>query len=346
MPTLPQGRQLVLSFSLILSCVVIGVSISLLFAPKPQDPDDNSEAWQDWREEHNSYLRPRDYAPFDYDGIGYRVVPILGLVASASNFLIVAPLLIAPILSPKTIISAVAIEAPCIYFVSFLWVATGAYAEHSIQSGTNCYPVPIGAFFSLVSSGWGEAVANTFKGPYCTEHKVLEGISFINWIQLMLYANTLMTVATICHVRKHRVWLCPVKELPRFSAPALTFGPRPDIGFDTSFVAKSNESMVPILGDSTQPVDSRSSHQFRSRIAFPPHPPARPGVPLSTSSSSPLPSSDSIASLVPMAATRHDVATPQNATGYPRPDTGHRRLTRGEPPTYSGPGSTYELISV
>ncbi|KAH9007141.1 hypothetical protein EDB86DRAFT_3097635 [Lactarius hatsudake] len=310
MPTLPQGRLLVLSFSLILSCVVIGVSISLLFAPRPPDIDDyrynypNSDAWEDWGD-----FPIRDFGlPFDYDGIGFRVVPVLGLVASASNFLIVVSLLVAPIMNPKTIISVVAIEAPCIYFVSFLWLATGAYAEHSIQSGTNCFLVPV--------------------GPYCTEHKVLEGISFINWIQLMLYANTLMTVATICHVRKHRVWLCPVKELPRFSAPAITFGPRPDIGFDTPFMAKSNESTVPILGDSTQPEDSRASHQFRSRIAFPPHPPTRPRFPLSASSSSPLPSSDS--------------SRLSNSHG----DTGHRILTRGEPPTYSGPGSTYELISV
>ncbi|KAH9062028.1 hypothetical protein EDB87DRAFT_1608957 [Lactarius vividus] len=330
MPTLPQGRLLVLSFSLILSCVVIGVSIGLLFAPSQEDEEQYPHYpndW-DWREEHDSSFRPRDFGPYiDFDDTGLRVVPILGLIASASNFFVVAPLLVAPILNPKTIISAVAIEAPFIYFVSFLWLATGVYAELSIQSGTNCFSIPP-------------------VGPYCSEHKVLEGISFINWIQLMLYANTLMTVATICHVRKHRVWLCPVKELPRFSAPALTFGPRPDIGFDAPFMAKSNESTVPILGDSIQPVDSRTLHQFRSRIAFPPHPPTRPGLPLSASSSSPSPSSDSIASLVPMAVTRPDVATPQNTTGYPQPDTGHRILTRGEPPTYSGPSSTYELIPV
>ena len=157
----------------------------------------------------------------------------------------------------------------------------------------------------------------------------------------MLYANTLMTVATICHVRKHRVWLRRVTELPTFSAPALTFGPQPDTGFDSPFVAKSNES---ILGDSTQPVDLRASHQFRSRIAFPPHPPARPEIPLSASPSPPP--SDSTASLVPTVATQPDVATPRNTTSYPRSDMDHRMLTTGEPPTYSGPGSTYELITV
>jgi hypothetical protein len=159
----------------------------------------------------------------------------------------------------------------------------------------------------------------------------------------MLYANTLMTVATICHVRKRRVWLRRVTELPTFSAPALTFGPRPDFEFDTVFMAKSNESTVPILGDSTQLEESRSSHQFRSRIAFPPpHPSARPGVRLSASSSPPIPLSESTASLVPTTETQPDAATPQNTTGY----QGRRMLTTGEPPTYSGPGSTYELSAV
>jgi len=267
----------------------------------------------------------RDFGgPFDYDGSGFHVVPILSLVASVSNFIIIATLLIAPIMHPKTFISTVAIEAPCIYLVSFMWVASGAYAEISIASGTNCYPAPS-------------------PGSYCSEHKVLEGISFINWIQLMLYANTLMTVATICHVRKHPVWLRRVTELPRFSAPALTFGPRPDIE-DSVFITKSNESRPLVLGGPSQPVDSRSPHQFRSRIAFPPHPPARPGVRLSNSSSPPIPLSDSTVSLVPTVATQSDAATTQNTTSYPRPDMGH--LTTGEPPTYSGPGSTYELITV
>jgi hypothetical protein len=222
-------------------------------------------------------------------------------------------------MNPKTFITTVAIEAPCIYLVSFMWLATGAYAEHSIESGTNCYPMPS-------------------VGAYCSEHKVLEGISFINWIQLMLYANTLMTVATICHVRKHRVWLRRVTELPTFSAPALTFGPRPDFEFDPAFMAKSNESTVPILGGSMRPEESHSSRQFRSRIAFPPpHPSARPGIRLSASSSPPIPFSESTASLVPTTATQPDAA--QNTTGC----QGHRMLTTGEPPTYSGPGSTYEL---
>ena len=202
----------------------------------------------------------------------------------------------------------------------------------------------------------GETMADAFKGSYCSEHKVLEGISFINWIQcalpywsslytllnedsVMLYANTLMTVATICHVRKRPVWLRRVTELPTFSAPALTFGPRPDFEFDSVFMVKSNEST---LGDSTQPEESRGSHQYRSRIAFPPpHPSARPGVRLSASSSPRIPLSESTTSLV-HAVSQSDAATPQNTTSYPS----HRMVTTGEPPTYSAPASTYELVTV
>ena len=158
---------------------------------------------------------------------------------------------------------------------------------------------------------------------------------------MMLYANTLMTVAIICHVRKHRVWLRPVRELPKFSAPALTFAPPPDTEFDSPFLAKSNESL-PILGGSTQLVDPRTLLQFRSRITFPPHPPARPGIVGSASSLLPLPS-DSAASLLPTGATHTDVATPHNINSYPM---GHHILTTGEPPTYSGPGSTQDLIAV
>ncbi|KAF8271728.1 hypothetical protein EI94DRAFT_1719895 [Lactarius quietus] len=231
-------------------------------------------------------------------------------------------------MNPKTFISTVAIEAPCIYLVSFMWLATGAYSEHSIQSGTNCFPVPS-------------------VGSYCSEHKVLEGIAFINWIQLMLYANTLMTVATICHVRKHRMWLRRVTELPTFSAPALTFDPRPDVEFDSVFVAKTNDSRLPILGDPLQSVDSHSPHQFRSRIAFPPtDPPARSRIRLSASSSPPIPFSESTTSLVPTVATQPDAETPQNTSSYSRPDMDHHTHATGEPPTYSGPGSTYELVTV
>ncbi|KAI0301859.1 hypothetical protein B0F90DRAFT_256055 [Multifurca ochricompacta] len=87
MPTLPQGRLLVLSFSLVLSCVVIGVSFSLLYAPKPgniPESDEYNVLAMKWR--RFDYLLARDPDPFfDYDGDGFRTVPILGMVTSALN---------------------------------------------------------------------------------------------------------------------------------------------------------------------------------------------------------------------------------------------------------------------
>lgn len=84
------------AFSLILSCVVIGVSISLLFSPKPDSIEPvpyDSDAWLAWSGEHDMSIRTRDPgSDYDYDGIGFRNSPILGLVASASNFVIIAPL--------------------------------------------------------------------------------------------------------------------------------------------------------------------------------------------------------------------------------------------------------------
>ncbi len=87
------------AFSLILSCVVIGISISLLFAPIPKDSENDEKSPYDggtfleWKRWHDSSFRTRDIGPYiDHDGIGYRTAPILALVATASNFLIITPL--------------------------------------------------------------------------------------------------------------------------------------------------------------------------------------------------------------------------------------------------------------
>ena len=161
---------------------------------------------------------------------------------------------------------------------------------------------------------------------------------------VMLYANTLMTVATICHVRKRSMWLRPPSELPRFAAPALTFGPKSDSVFDSAYINKTNESEVPILGASGQPVDSRTPSHFRSRIAFLAHPISRTGMP-PADPSLPRPS-DSVTSLVPSVSSQSEVTPSQNAPCHPRSSTGHRLVPMGEPPTYSGPGSNYELVAV
>ena len=181
----------------------------------------------------------------------------------------------------------------------------------------------------------------------------MEGFAFLNWIQralqclsirlnfidslaVMLYANTLMTVATICHVRKRSVWLLPVSELPSFGAPALTFDSEPDTAFDPSFIRKADESETPILGASRPNVSPRTPSHFRSRLAFPQFPNHRP----STLSAVPsvLSTSESVESLVPSESRQNDVDSLNL-----RSSMYHRVVPTGEPPTYSGPGAGYEI---
>ncbi len=156
----------------------------------------------------------------------------------------------------------------------------------------------------------------------------------------MLYANTLMTVATICHVRRRSVWLHSITELPTLGAPALTFDSEPDVPFMT----KTNESEVPILGTPRPNASSRPPSHFRSRLTFPQHSTHRTGM-LSTVPS-PLPTSESVESLVPsVSSTQPDVSS-QSPVSYHHPRTYHRIVPSGEPPTYSDPGADYESEAV
>ncbi|KAI0254230.1 hypothetical protein BJV78DRAFT_62539 [Lactifluus subvellereus] len=316
MPTLPQGRLLVLSFSIILSCAIVGVSIILFCAPKPSYLPPSSDGPTDVAIRGG---RPNlNFGPyFGPHTNGYRVIPILGMVSSVLNIVLASTLLIVSAMRRKTIVTSVAIEAPCIYVVSFVWLATGAYTQHNID------------------------IVPFIVDPSCTRRKVLAAVAFINWVQLMLYANTLMTVATICHVRKRGVWLRTVAELPTFSAPALTFDPKSDTESDSPFMTKTNESEIPILGGSSRrSLDTRTPSHFRTRIPFLS---TQPGT-LSTAPSPPplpLPLSHSDTSLVPTAATQSDLA-PQNTDDHPRSSTGHHIAPIGDPPTYSN----YELVVV
>ena len=163
-------------------------------------------------------------------------------------------------------------------------------------------------------------------------------------LPVMLYANTLMTVAIICHVRKRSMWLLPVSELPTFAAPALTFAPKWDVECDSSSSRiKTNESEAPVLGVSNQPVDLRPPSHFRSRVPFFSHPSGRIGTP-SAVPSQPRPSV-SAASLAPTVSTNSDDPSSQSAAGHSRSSTGLSTDPTGEPPTYSGPGSAYKLVA-
>jgi hypothetical protein len=150
----------------------------------------------------------------------------------------------------------------------------------------------------------------------------------------MLYANTLMTVATICHVRGRRMWFHPASALPSFAAPALTFSPKGDMEHNSPYMTKTNESQAPLLGVSSQPVNSPTRSQFRSRLSFPPNRFSRTGI--APADSSPQRQSDSAHSLARSTSTRSDVTPFQSTPSPPRPSNCHQLVPEGEPPTYSG----------
>jgi hypothetical protein len=261
--------------------------------------------------------------------------------------------------------------------VSFLWLITGIYTSNSMDVGlfmgasaASAYPPPPPSYAGLKKH------KPSIKGPSCMEHKLLAGIAFINWIQrtpqsldcptfaddfsVILYANTVMTVAIICHIRKQGVWLRPVTELPTFGAPALTFDSASDLEVESPLLLKTNDSEIFIHDVSSQAVDTRTPYHFRSRIPFTLStnrlllPSSHPPLQTETLSTAPSPSpplplpplpSDSVVSLIPTVSTQSDL-TPQNTDGYPRLNTDHCVALMGDPPTYSSPGLDYQLVAV
>lgn len=151
----------------------------------------------------------------------------------------------------------------------------------------------------------------------------------------MLYANTLLTVATICHVRRRPVWFHPVTELPTLGAPALTFDSEPEM---SPIMRQTNESETPILGNSRSNVNPRAPSHFRSRLTFPQHSIHQGRL----SALSPLPISESVESLAPSVSSTQADVTSQNPMSHSQLRTYPRIVPMGEPPTYSDPGAGYQ----
>lgn len=149
----------------------------------------------------------------------------------------------------------------------------------------------------------------------------------------MLYANTLITVATICHVRRRPVWFHPVTELPTLGAPALTFDSGPEMALDSPFMSQTNDSETPMLRTSRSNANPRTPSHFRSRLTFPQHRTTLPSL---------LPTSESVESLVPSVSSTQADITSQNPVSHSQPRTYPRIVPMGEPPTYSDPGAGYQ----
>jgi hypothetical protein len=172
-------------------------------------------------------------------------------------------------------------------------------------------------------------------------------LTIIDSSPVMLYANTLITVATICHVRRRPVWFHPVTELPTLGAPALTFDSGLDMASDSPHMRQTNDSETPMLGTARSNVNPpRAPSHFRSRVtSFPQHSTHRTGT--LSALPSPLPTSESVESLAPsISSTQADVTSSQNPVSHSQPRTYPRIVPLEEPPTYSDPGAGYQSESL
>lgn len=70
--------------------------------------------------------------------------------------------------------------------MSFMWLTTGAYAEHLVN-GIPGYPQLMDRGFLPDSCGYlPDPNRCICEAPECTRHKVMEGFAFLNWIQRAL----------------------------------------------------------------------------------------------------------------------------------------------------------------
>lgn len=113
----------------------------------------------------------------------------------------------------------------------------------------------------------------TSRQALCLEYEFLEIFSFVNWIIgmpltaflqemaethrgryriVMLYSNTLFTLAVINHMRKQPIWFTPVRDTPRL--PPLVFAsPGPTLSMDEVKTLLSGSSFSLPQHDSRRP---------------------------------------------------------------------------------------------
>ncbi|TFY80408.1 hypothetical protein EWM64_g3599 [Hericium alpestre] len=123
----------------------------------------------------------------------------LAVGASVIHMCTILPMLVLDLIKRRCILSTVLVEAIWLWVMWIMWLAW-------LSSG--CYKV-----------------------------KFLEIFCFINWIQLMIYTNTLFTLAVIGHLRGQPIWMSSVRDAPILSSPlALTMPSEPQFkpGFSHS----------------------------------------------------------------------------------------------------------------
>ncbi|VDC04072.1 unnamed protein product [Peniophora sp. CBMAI 1063] len=152
------------------------------------------------------------------------------------NIVTVPLLLLADLFKRKTVMSSIAVEASWLFVVWVLWLTCAAYAAWCSQTQyvnfVRCQTLP----------------------AQCLMYEFLEICSFISWIIVMLYSNTLFTLAVINHMRKHPIWFTPVRETPRL--PPLVFAaPGPAVNMDEVKTLLSGSSFSLPAHDTRRPSD-------------------------------------------------------------------------------------------
>ncbi|KAI0316128.1 hypothetical protein OF83DRAFT_1128590 [Amylostereum chailletii] len=214
---LRRARVAVLSASVIFASVVLGLSASLIY-------DRSTDyAYRESFEHLHEYLAtypyppspappPPPHRPSVMNGIPPPPVSLpdhdidTALTASVSiiTLVVVPPLLIADLFKKKIFISTVAVEASVLFVLWTLWLTCGAYtAWCSTTSYVNLIRCQIS------------------PNGQCLEYKFVEGLSFVNWFGLMVYSNTLFTLAVINHIRNQPIWFAAVSDAPKL--PPLVF---------------------------------------------------------------------------------------------------------------------------
>ncbi|KZV75105.1 hypothetical protein PENSPDRAFT_647381 [Peniophora sp. CONT] len=167
---------------------------------------------------------------------GTDIDTLLATSIAIINIVTVPLLLVADMFKRKTVISSIAVEASWLFVVWVLWLTCAAYAAWCSQT-------------QLVNF-----VRCQTSQAQCLEYEFLEICSFMNWIIVMLYSNTLFTLAVINHMRRQPIWFTPVKDTPRL--PPLVFaGPVQTVNMDEVKMLLSGSS-----------------------FSLPPHDPRRPPI--------------------------------------------------------------------
>ncbi|KAJ7463989.1 hypothetical protein FB451DRAFT_1264392 [Mycena latifolia] len=137
----------------------------------------------------------------------------LAIATAVITMITVAPMIALEIMRPGGPTSMIIFEIVWLSILWILWLSTGAEAAEASQA------------YTFILGGCGTSArefGEEFKviDEICRETSGIEAFAFLNWIILMVYTGTLLTLSLAAASRKHTgVWQSSVAEAP-FFAPA------------------------------------------------------------------------------------------------------------------------------